>query len=147
MKAGLLEIADIFVVNKADREGAMRIKAELEGMLHLRPAAEWSVPVLLTEATSGTGVSELLDAVLRHRALRRAHGAGRTHSAAARQEEFVAALREEIGRRIEAGVEDGQLKALLAQVTRGEIDPYRAALQVIEDDKCIRALLRPGSTT
>ena len=67
MKAGLLEIADIFVVNKADREGAARIKAELEMMLQLRPAADWTVPVLLTEGTTGKGVDELLAAVLRHR--------------------------------------------------------------------------------
>jgi LAO/AO transport system kinase len=142
MKAGLLEIADVFVVNKADREGAMRIKTELEMMLHLRPATEWSVPVLLTEATNGKGVSELLDAVMRHRELRRVRGSGATASAAARQEEFVAVLREEIGRRVEAGLENGRFGALLEQVTRGDIDPYRAALQVIEDDQDVRALLK-----
>jgi LAO/AO transport system kinase len=146
MKAGLLEIADVFVVNKADREGAMRIKTELEMMLHLRPAAEWSVPVLLTAATHGEGVGELLDAVLRHRELRRQRGAGAAHSAAARQEEFVAALREEIGRRLEAHLENGRFRALLEQVTRGEIDPYRAALQLVDDDESVRALLgRPPS--
>ncbi len=146
MKAGLLEIADVFVVNKADREGALRIKTDLEMMLHLRPATEWTVPVLLTEATTGKGISELLDAVLRHRALRQASGAGAAHSAAARQEEFVAALREEIGRRVEASVENGRFTTLLGQVTRGEIDPYRAALQLINDDESVRALLgRPPS--
>jgi GTPase len=142
MKAGLLEIADVFVVNKADREGAMRIKTELEMMLHLRPAGEWTVPVLLTEATSGRGVGELLNAVWQHRDLRRVHGVGAVPSAAARQEEFVAALREEISRRIEAGVENGRLSAVLDQVTRGKIDPYRAALQVIEDEEVVAALLR-----
>lgn len=141
MKAGLLEIADIFVVNKADREGAMRIKTELETMLHLRPASDWTVPVLLTEATNGKGISAVLDAVTRHRALRRTHGVGPVHSAAARQEEFVAALREEIGRRVEARLENGRFGALLGQVTRGEIDPYRAALQLIDDDESVRALL------
>jgi LAO/AO transport system kinase len=141
MKAGLLEIADVFVVNKADREGAMRIKGELEAMLHLRPATQWSVPVLLTEATTGKGVTDMLDAVIRHRESRGGRGAGANYSAAARQEEFVAALREEIGRRIEAGVENGRFRALLGQVTRGEIDPYRAALQVIDDDDSVRALL------
>ena len=141
MKAGLLEIADIFVVNKADREGAMRIKGELEAMLHLRPATQWNVPVLLTEATNGKGVSEVLDAVVRHRESRGAQGTAADYSAAARQEEFIAVLREEIGRRIEAGVENGRFSALLSQVTRGEIDPYRAALQVIDDDDSVRALL------
>jgi len=141
MKAGLLEIADVFVVNKADREGALRIKTELETMLHLRPATEWSVPVLLTEATNGKGIGELLDAVMRHRDLRRARGTGANYSAAARQEEFVAALREEIGRRVEASLENGRFSTVLGQVTRGEIDPYRAASQLIDDEESVRALL------
>ncbi len=103
--------------------------------------------MLLTEATNGKGVSEVLDAVVRHRDLRRARGTGANYSAAARQEEFVAALREEIGRRVEAGVENGRFSALLGQVTRGEIDPYRAALQVIDDNESVRVMLarRPDS--
>src|SRR5262245_3880052 len=59
MKAGLLEIADVFVVNKADRDGARRLKNELEVMLHLRPNSDWNVPVLLTEGTAGRGIEEL----------------------------------------------------------------------------------------
>ena len=142
MKAGLLEIADIFVVNKADREGALRIKTELEMMLHLRPATEWSVPVLLAEATNGKGINELLAAVLSHRALQRQRATGATCSAAARQEEFVAALREEFGRRVEASLENGRFGGLLDQVTRGEIDPFRAALKMLDDDESMRTLLK-----
>jgi LAO/AO transport system kinase len=146
MKAGLLEIADAFVVNKADREGALRIKTDLEMMLQLRPAADWKVPVLLTEATSGKGIEELLEVIMGHREHWCRSGRGGARSAAARQEEFVAVLREEVGRRVEAGVlaagaENGQLAALLQQIQRGEIDPYRAALQVIEDEQSVRALL------
>jgi len=141
MKAGLLEIADIFVVNKADREGALRIKSELEIMLHLRPPAQWQVPVLLTQATAGQGVDEVLAAILRHRELRAAHGHGAERTALARQEEFVAVLRDEIGRRIEASVENGRFQNLLQQIRRGEIDPYRAALQVMGDATAVQALL------
>jgi LAO/AO transport system kinase len=141
MKAGLLEIADIFVVNKADREGALRIKTELEMMLHLRPATEWSVPVLLTQATAGTGVPELLDVVMRHRERQRARGAGPAHSAAARQEEFLAVLREEIGRRIEAGLESHAFDGLIERVSRGDIDPYSAALQLMRDARSLQTLI------
>jgi GTPase len=149
MKAGLLEIADIFVVNKADREGALRIKSELETMLQLRPAADaavadWSVPVLLTEATSGQGVSELLQTILRHREYRRHSGAHAADAAAALREEFLAVLGEEIARRMEAGLENGRLAAVLQQIKRGEIDPYRAALHVLEDEDTVRALLAPA---
>src|SRR5438093_520815 len=68
MKAGLLEIADVFLVNKADREGAERMRSELAQMLHLRPAAAWSIPVLLTQAASDGGTAAVLDALEQHRA-------------------------------------------------------------------------------
>jgi LAO/AO transport system kinase len=145
MKAGLLEIADIFVVNKSDREGAARIKAELEMMLQLRPAAQWIVPVLATEGTTGKGVEELLAAVLRHRDFLAHSGQAAQHAAAARHEEFVAALRDELSRRVEANVTNGRWQALLQRVERGEVDPYRAALDVLDDADSLRALARTGS--
>ena len=70
LKAGIMEIADIFVVNKADREGADRMAASIEAMLSLHTfgAGEWRPPIVRTEATSGKGVDELLAAVARFRA-------------------------------------------------------------------------------
>jgi LAO/AO transport system kinase len=146
MKAGLLEIADIFVVNKADREGALRMQSELQMMLQLRPApaepdSDWSVPVLLAQATAGEGVAELLDAIVRHREFRRRSGKGAAHIAAARHEEFVDVLRDEIARRLEAGLDDGRFTTLLHRVEQGEIDPYRAALQVMDDEHTLGTLL------
>ena len=150
MKAGLLEIADLFVVNKADREGALRIKTELEMMLQLRPPATWSVPVLLTEATAGRGVEALLETILRHRDVWASSGEAAAHNTAARQEEFIAVLREELVRRLDASLENGRLGALLLRIKQGEIDPYRAALQVIDDEECVRRILArsamPAST-
>ncbi|MCK6554399.1 methylmalonyl Co-A mutase-associated GTPase MeaB [Candidatus Binatia bacterium] len=143
MKAGLLEVADVFVVNKADREGSLRIKTELETMLQLRGASAWTVPVLLTEATSGRGVPELVDTVFRHRDFRhRSQATG--PSAAARQEEFLAVVRDEIGRRVETGLDDGTFHPLLQRVRRGEVDPYSAALELIGDEASLRKLLRGG---
>jgi LAO/AO transport system kinase len=146
MKAGLLEIADAFVVNKADRDGAVRIKTELEMMLQLRPAADWAVPVLLTEATTGKGVGELLEVIMRHREYWRSTGKGAARSAMAQQEEFLAVLREEISRRLENSLLDESLQnaeigVLLQQLKRGEIDPYRAALRIVDDERSMRALL------
>src|SRR5437588_1179084 len=66
MKAGLNEIADIFVVNKADREGADRVKAELELNVHLRPATGWQPPVLMTQAAQDKGVDQLVGAIGKH---------------------------------------------------------------------------------
>ena len=68
MKAGLMEIADIFVMNKSDREGASRALSELQAILHLRPAAAWHPPVLSTIASQGKGLGELWEKICSHRA-------------------------------------------------------------------------------
>ena len=83
LKAGIMEIADIFVVNKADREGADRTAASIEAMLALEqwPTGEWRPPVLRTVATTGAGVPELVAMIERFRARRRRR---RSASAAAR---------------------------------------------------------------
>src|SRR3984957_4841663 len=66
MKAGLNEIADIFVVNKADRDGADRIKAELELNVHLRPAGGWAPPALMTQAPADKGMDRLIESLAKH---------------------------------------------------------------------------------
>ncbi len=142
MKAGLLEIADVFVVNKADREGAMRMKTELEMMLHLRPEAPWKVPVLMTQATAGDGIPELMTHLAHHRDFLRQSGSGEARTIAGRQEEFVAVLREEIARRLEAALDNGRFGKLLLAIKSGEIDPYRAALDVVDSEEAVRAVLR-----
>jgi LAO/AO transport system kinase len=142
MKAGLLEVADIFVVNKADREGAARMKAELEQMLQLRSARGWAVPVLLTVAADGTGVAELVESIGRHRRHLEQSGEGAARAAACRHEEFVGALRDELGRRLERALRNGMVGALLEQVERGEIAPYAALRRVLADRHLLAALLR-----
>jgi LAO/AO transport system kinase len=73
-KAGLMEIADVFVVNKADRPGAAEARRDLEQMLDLSAPGDWRVPVLATVAETGEGVAELVDAVADHRAHLEASG-------------------------------------------------------------------------
>jgi GTPase len=75
-KAGLLEVADVFVVNKADRPGASEARGHLEGMLELVAGEGWRPPVVEVTATTGAGVAELWSAVGRHRAWRQAGGQG-----------------------------------------------------------------------
>ncbi|MCX5999535.1 MAG: methylmalonyl Co-A mutase-associated GTPase MeaB, partial [Chloroflexi bacterium] len=68
MKAGLMEIADIFAVNKADRPGADYVVADLEGMLHQSPKQSWwQVPVVATQAVNDIGMRELYEHLERHR--------------------------------------------------------------------------------
>ena len=141
MKAGLLEIADVFVVNKADREGAARMKSELELMLQLRPSTGWQVPVLLAVATDGTGVPELVDAVAQHRRYLEQSGEGASRAAANRHDEFVRALRDELVRRLEGAMRNGAVGPLLEQVERGELDPYAALSRVLADRRLFEAVM------
>jgi LAO/AO transport system kinase len=146
MKAGLLEVADIFVVNKADREGAQRIQSELDTMLQLKPDGGdgWTVPVLPTVATEGKGVAELEEAIGWHHEYLQTSGEGALRAAAARRDEFIAILREELGRRVEQGLRQGPAAELLAQVENGDSDPYDAVVRLLDDRRSVQAmLLRP----
>lgn len=141
MKAGLLEIADLFVVNKADRDGAARMQSELELMLQLRPPQGWQVPVLQTVATQGQGVPDVVDAIRRHRRYLEESGEGVARAAASRRQEFVSALRDELVRRLEGAMHNGAIGALLQQIERGEVDPYAALGRVLADRGLFEAAL------
>lgn len=138
MKAGLLEIAHIFVVNKADREGAMRMKTELQAMLQLRPNPEWDVPVLMTEAQADRGIQELVDAIEAHRAHRATRtngGVGEAH----REREFLDVLDGELRARLERRI--GDEAGVLGRIRRGEVDPYTATRELLADGDALRRLL------
>ena len=139
MKAGLLEIAHIFVVNKADREGAIRMQTELQTMLQLRPNPTWDVPVLLTEANQDRGVDELVAAIDAHRAHRSAERDARI-AGENREREFLEVLDGELRARLERRL-DGEAASLLARVRAGELDPYSATLELLRDADVVRRLL------
>ena len=139
MKAGLLEIAHIFVVNKADREGALRMKADLETMVQLRPGVPWSTPVLLTEANKDRGSDGLMGAIAAHRRHLETDGAARRAAEEHRRREFLDVLGAVICGRVEERVESAYAP-LLTRVRRGEQDPYSAALEVLSDREGLRRL-------
>ena len=126
-KAGILEVADIFVVNKADKDGADTVARDLRQMLHLGEAGPWNVPVVRTAAERRSGVEELVEAVAAHRA--HLEGSGelaerRRHRAAREIEELALAdLRAELG---EPGRGEA-LDQLAERVAVGELGPYSAA--------------------
>ena len=127
LKAGIMEIADIFVVNKADREGADRMAAAVEGMLSLEAAeaGAWRPPVIRTEATRGVGIDMLAEAVDLFRQTRgdEIERRRRTRSTV-RLRDLVASLF--LGR-VEATIGAGELESLAARVAARELDPYAAA--------------------
>ena len=137
LKAGIMEIADIFVVNKADREGADRLVSAIEATLalHNYGAGEWRPPIVKTVATSGSGVSELLQSIDQFRSHRR-DGQSPAGQAARRQERAEHRLRELMAQgfmdRMEQRVlAPGELHALAARIAAREIDPYTAAAALI----------------
>jgi LAO/AO transport system kinase len=130
-KAGILEVADVFVVNKADRDGAEVVARDLRQMLHLGQARPWRVPVVLTVAERGDGVGELVEAIAAHRDHLAAGGEldRRRRRRAAREIEEVALadLRAELG---ELGRGEA-LDTLAEQVAAGKLGPYGAADQLL----------------
>ncbi len=142
MKAGLLEIADVFVVNKSDREGADRLEQELVQMLGMRPAAPGVAPVLRTEARRGIGTDAVVAAIDRHRAERRA-----VDEARRRVDDVLDILDEEVRRRLHAGLagaEDG-VAPVLDAVRAGTIDPYAAAVRILGDPALLGTLVTRGT--
>jgi LAO/AO transport system kinase len=146
MKAGLLEIADVFVVNKADRDGARRLKSELESMLHLRPASAWSVPVVLTEAISGAGISELASKIEMHGAARSAALSG-SDKEKDRLKELSDVLRDEVTLRLEHALASPGLAEVSRRVREGTLDPYSGAAEILSRSESTRALLQKRGST
>ncbi len=132
IKAGVLEVADILVVNKADLEGAGRLAATLRAMLSLTPSAGWKPPILQTVAARGEGVDAVLDAVAHHRAHLEETGGRAARARARLTAEVLDRALEQIA---------GRLQALLAQdpafadagdrLVAREIDPETVATALV----------------
>jgi len=160
IKAGVLEIADVFCVNKADREGADRTIRDLQGMLEVRriiqaPPAEhdahhqslatsaapaaanqpdpgWEPPIVRTVAVSGEGTAELIEAVQRHVAWLEASGEKRLREVARARAGFIVLLRERLlaGALSRLEAELGRLDAVAARIADREADPYQLAAEL-----------------
>ena len=132
IKAGIMEIGDIFVVNKADREGADRAAQAIAANLSLgvASAGDWKPPIVKTEATRAVGIDELWRQIRRYRE----HAADR--QADRRRERQRVRLRELLARRlvqrIESSLPSGELERMADRVAARELDPYSAVADMIE---------------
>ena len=132
-KAGILEIGDVYVVNKADRDGAHQVVRELRNMLALaeRVGGDWKPPIVSTVAVRGEGLDDLVKAIDAHRAWLESDGrlADRRRKRAADEVAAIAltALRERFGDL----AHDQRLETLAARVVAGETDPYAAADELV----------------
>jgi LAO/AO transport system kinase len=133
-KAGLLEVADVFVINKADRPGVREARRDLEQMLDLARPGAWRPEIIDTTATAAEGVSELWGAVARHRA----HLLRSGQLTVRRADRLALELRRVLLARTEVHIDElvageefsSSVKALVA----GELDPYRAADRLLSTD-------------
>ncbi len=142
MKAGLLEIADIFIINKADRGGAETLALQLRESLRLSPARnEWEIPIIITRAAEGKGLEEVFEALERHRKFLLNSGEMERRRRERREFEFSQALENELRRTLIAKAErDLELSSYLEKVLRGEVDPHVAAHKILAG----HCLLRGG---
>lgn len=139
IKAGIMEIADLFVINKADRDGAERLQRDLQMMLHVRHASDgWCPPVLSTQAHQDTGVVELYEAIADHR-----RKLSETSQLAARRrqnrrQELLDLLQQQLMATLTTQFENGEARAsLLVQVEEGVVDPYTAAQRMLVDSAAL----------
>jgi len=128
-KAGILEVANVFVVNKADRDGAADVQRELRQMLHLGAARPWDPPVLATTAFDGAGIDELWADIERHRAWLVSTGALAVDREAAVVHEVRALAAERLASSVEAQLaDDAELRARLRD---HQLDPYAAVDELL----------------
>jgi LAO/AO transport system kinase len=125
-KAGILEVADVFVVNKADRDGAGEAVRDLEAMLHLGPKLDWKPPVVKTSATSDQGIDDLWDAIESHR--KHIESAGefdrRRGERVLREVEGMVSAR--LRQQVASMFKEGALDEIADDLVNRRMDPYRA---------------------
>ena len=133
LKAGVMEIADLYIVNKADREGADRMAASVTAMLQMSlTAPEWTPPVTLTAAHAGQGIPELWEKLQQHRQYLQSGGRLAQRRGQRRAQEFLEVIQEELSRRLRQRVQtDPALLARLERVAARQDEPYSAALDFL----------------
>ena len=135
LKAGLMEIADVFVVNKADRPGAQLMTANVRSLLAMSPAGSgWRPPVVETQAVEGTGIKELVDAIEEHRNYLTASSLLEERRRKRRSTELTETLRDRLAKRVEGQiVQSPALQSMVKQVEAGDLEPYSAALELLDE--------------
>ena len=133
IKAGILEIADVLVVNKADLAGADRLIAELRTMLQLSAAGEWPTPIQRTVATDGQGIGELVDQIGAHRAYLERTGTFRQRRADSARRQVRAIVEERVQRRLERLTAGAEWEQRFARIAARQEDPYSAAEEVLRE--------------
>jgi LAO/AO transport system kinase len=133
LKAGVMEIPDVIVVNKADHPLADTMVREVRAVLALGPQRSWRVPVVRTEAANGTGVAELVETIAKHRAHIEEEGTLEERRARNLMNEVMELAAVRLRRRLEESLhEDESVKEMLREVVQRRLDPASAAAKLLE---------------
>jgi LAO/AO transport system kinase len=133
LKAGVMEIPDVIVVNKADHPMTDTMIREIRGVLSLGPTTSWRVPIVRTEAARGEGVAELAEKIAEHREHIEAEGTLDERRARNLRNEVLELAASRMRRRLEAAVaDDSSIRELLDRVVKRELDPASAAKELLE---------------
>ena len=146
LKAGVMEIADLYVINKADRDGANQLAAAVTAMLQMSDLGDgWNPPVLLTQAYANVGIAELWDGITGHRDFLSDTGGLEKRRIERRRSEFLETVQEEIYRRItQRMTNDATLGGLLDQIASRTAEPYGTAMGLLADDGKLTSFLGSG---
>jgi len=143
MKAGLFEIADIFVVNKSDHPGADNFVRDIQAMLQLREPSWWNIPVVATEAVNDVGIEELYEQIQLHHQALCEDGRLSQRRQLQRKQDFIKTLERKLTHKLLMLIEqDGQLSSYIERVEKGELDPYSAADEILKSGNLLTNWLR-----
>jgi LAO/AO transport system kinase len=144
MKAGLMEIAEIFIVNKADRQGADRIMTELKSMVELgeRRDSGWKIPVLLCQANRDQGTDAVYETLGQHRAYLASKGCSKEEKQEHRRKELTEILAHRFLKCVEElEQEDERFRAILATGDQNNANPYQIVRDIFQDEGLVRKML------
>lgn len=132
MKAGIMEIADVFVVNKADKEGADKVAADVQVMLKMLGEREWVPPVALVSSNKNTGIDEVKDIIKNHSAYLHNSEEGKRRRWSQLEMEVEAILRGEISLLVENAWKERRTDSLMDELSSRKADPYTLAGEIIQ---------------
>jgi len=133
-KAGIMEIADLFVVNKADLDGADKLVAQVSGMLDIvKHDAPWRPPIIKTISSENKGIDALWEAIIQHKEFQMESGAWTKRRQGHLREEVREIVEYECAHLIDEILAQDRMKNLLRAVEAGELDPYQLAARVLEE--------------
>jgi LAO/AO transport system kinase len=137
LKAGVMEIADIYLVNKADREGANQMAVAIQATLQMGPLRSgWDPPVMLTQGNTGEGINGLWDKIQGHRRFLESTSELPSRREMRRKQEFLETVEEELSRRLKELVEhDPDLIDIVEKVVQKDAEPYSAAMELLDSRK------------